>query len=342
MPRYSGPRRPNGRAAILLIALVTAGASLAPRAACAEEISEEARRHFKAGVAFLQDPDGERPEEAYDEFKAAYALSKSPKVLGNLALCAMKLERDGEAIDAYKRYLMEVSDIDDDERRQINSDVAMLTASAVTVTILVDSRETHIVDTRSPVRGVPITNVYGPTDDKLEIMMRPGHHRIQAKAAGAEAEWEIDAPSGARMTHVFHLAAAPPAARPPPTSEADSTRQSKPSKLGPILTMGVGGAMLVTSAVTGIVALRRVNDVEAACPHDDCPPGYDYAAARRSVKTLVTLTDVLLVTGAVVGVAGASWFFFLGDSSKAAPPGPRTTATCTTEGCAASLRIDFQ
>ncbi len=340
MPRYSGPRRQTGCAAILLCALTTVGALLAPRVACGEEISEEARRHFKAGVAFLQDPDGERPEEAYAEFKAAYALSKSPKVLGNLALCAMKLERDGEAIDAYKRYLMEVSDIDDDERRQINSDVAMLTASAVTVTVTVDSPQTRIVDTRSPVRGIPITNVYGPIDDKLEIVMRPGHHRLQAKAAGGDAQWELDAPGGARLTHAFHIQPAPPA---PALGAERPLEQEKSSKLGPILTMSAGGAMLLASAVTGVVALSKVNSLVHACPHDECPAGLDYAAARTSAKTMIGITDILLVSGAVVAVSGAAWFFFLGDSSKAAPAaGARASASCTAEGCGASLRVDFQ
>src|SRR6476661_7390454 len=66
-----------------------------------EKISAEARSHFEAGVSLLQDPDGARYEEAYREFTAAYQLSKSPRVLGNVGLCAMKLERDAEAIDAY-------------------------------------------------------------------------------------------------------------------------------------------------------------------------------------------------------------------------------------------------
>jgi len=347
MPRYSGPRRQTGCAAILLFALTTVGASLAPRVACGDEISEEARKHFKAGVAFLQDPDGEHPEEAYTEFKLAYSLSKSPKVLGNLALCAMKLERDGEAIDAYKRYLMEVSDIDEDERRQINSDIAMLAASAVTVSITVDSPQTRIVDTRFPVRGVAITNVYGPVDDKLEIVMRPGHHQLEAKAAGGDARWELDAPGGARVTHAFQIQSAPVA---PPAPSAPSlggaerpVEQAKSSKLGPVLTMSVGGAMLLTSAVTGAVALGKVNDLVRACPHDECPAGLDYTAARTSAKTMVGITDILLVSGAVVAGSGAAWFFFLGDSSKAAPAsGARASASCTTEGCGASLRVDFQ
>jgi len=44
----------------------SAGAADAP-------ITDEARTHFSAGVNLLRDPDGARYEEAYREFKAAYA-----------------------------------------------------------------------------------------------------------------------------------------------------------------------------------------------------------------------------------------------------------------------------
>ena len=88
--------------------LAVAALTLAARVCTAEPAPddsrvEEARLHFNAGVAYLQDPEGERYEEAYAEFKKSYELSKSPKVLGNVGLCAMMLERDGEAIDAYTR-----------------------------------------------------------------------------------------------------------------------------------------------------------------------------------------------------------------------------------------------
>src|SRR4051812_8414633 len=64
------------------------------------QITPEARGRFSAGVNLLKDPEGPRYEEAYREFKAAYAASPSYKILGNLGLCAMKLERDEEAIAA--------------------------------------------------------------------------------------------------------------------------------------------------------------------------------------------------------------------------------------------------
>jgi len=75
--------------------LVVSVVVLAPSARAEGEvvITEEARTHFAAGVALLQDPKAPRYEEAYREFKTAYAASPSYKILGNLGLCAMKIER---------------------------------------------------------------------------------------------------------------------------------------------------------------------------------------------------------------------------------------------------------
>ena len=91
-------------AGLLLCGAVT---SASPARAADVKISDNARKHFNAGVALLRDPDGARYEEAYGEFKVAYEASPSWKILGNLGIAAMKLERDGEAIDAFSRYLAE-------------------------------------------------------------------------------------------------------------------------------------------------------------------------------------------------------------------------------------------
>src|SRR5687767_2361394 len=84
---------------IMLFSAAALCLSLASSARASSPISEEARLHFEAGVNLLQDPDGARFEEAYREFKTAYAATPSWKILGNLGICAMKLERDSEAID---------------------------------------------------------------------------------------------------------------------------------------------------------------------------------------------------------------------------------------------------
>lgn len=324
--------------------------AVAPSVARAdEEISEEARTHFRAGVAFLKDPDGERPEEAYSEFKVAYQLSKSPKVLGNLGICAMKLERDGEAIEAFTRYVMEVSDIDEAERRQINQDIATLKASSVKLTIKVDKPQASLLDTRTPFKGAPITNSYGPVDDKIEIVVRAGHHRIRARAAGSEADWEFDAVPGTPLSHELHFAApqqSPPVAivpAQPPISNESPPPKEAPSKTWPIVTMAVGGAFLAAGTITGLAALRREGQLEDACPNDQCPSNFDVDRAKNDARKIVVATDILLLTGGIVTVGGLVWLWLGTRSSPSAattsPPRASADAACTSSGCGAWVRF---
>ena len=123
-------------------------------------ISEEAKRHFHAGVALLQDPEGEKVEEAYRQFRTAYDLSGSSKILGNMGFCAMRLERDSEAIDAYTRYLREVPDIDPEEREQIVRDLQTLNIGLSRITIEVNLPDVTIIDVRVPNRGPHISYAY--------------------------------------------------------------------------------------------------------------------------------------------------------------------------------------
>src|ERR1041384_8805806 len=105
---------------------------LASSAAHAQDgqVSDSARQHFKTGVAYLKDPDGARYEEAYREFKAAYADSPSWKILGNLGIVAHELERDGEAIDAFEAYLERGGkELPADDRSQFKEDLPVARAA---------------------------------------------------------------------------------------------------------------------------------------------------------------------------------------------------------------------
>ena len=139
--------------------------AVAPARAADVPISEEARTHFAAGVALLQDPKAPRYEEAYREFKAAYAASPSYKILGNLGLCAMKIERDAEAIDALETYLKAAGpELSQPEREQAQRDLLTLKTGVVHVTVSSDPPGATIVDVRTPIEGGDIRNVYGAGD----------------------------------------------------------------------------------------------------------------------------------------------------------------------------------
>jgi len=355
---------PLGRKRLFgLVALVaTLGvASVAPPARADDPVSDEAKSHFKAGVSLLQDPDGERVEEAYREFKAAYTISKSSKILGNMGFCAMKLERDGEAIEAYTQYLRDVTDLEADERAQITRDVQTLGVGVVRVGLKVTApagTKVIVSDVRTPVKGDRITNTYpvqvaaGASNATLNIGVRSGHHVITIRSPGfADETWEVDALAGSRETHEVTLRAPVKDPTPAPVrSLPEAPRAEQSPSVVPWVVAGVGGAMVVVGAITGVVALGKQSDISTACPNDVCPASFDLAGARSSAKTFIGVTDVLLIGGGVLAAAGITWGILSSSKSSGAPASapktrislfPALSASCGPQGCTGVAKVNF-
>ena len=112
-----------------------------------DAIPEEAKLYFKNGVELIQ---AQPPnyQDAYYQFKLAWEKSKSWKVLSNWGLCALKLERDGEAIWAYTEYLRQ-KDVDPDERKELERDLLLLNGNAESLTLSSDVADLEIVDSRA-------------------------------------------------------------------------------------------------------------------------------------------------------------------------------------------------
>src|SRR5262245_5868952 len=171
-------------------------------------VSDNARQHFKTGVSFLQDPDGARYEEAYREFKAAYADSPSWKILGNLGITAMKLERDGEAVDAFERYLAAGgAQIDPSERAQMERDLMTTKAGLVWVSVRVEPTVASITDERLGSTGRAVSNYYTlGQDGTVRVGVRSGRHRMTARATGFQDQvWDFEASPGPELTREFRL-----------------------------------------------------------------------------------------------------------------------------------------
>jgi len=297
---------------LLLAGLLAAGTALAADA----PISEKARAHFNAGVSLLQDPDGARYEEAYSEFRAAYADSPSWKMLGNLGITAMKLERDGEAIEAFKSYLAQGgSAIDPDEKAQMQRDLATLTAGVVTLELASTPPGALVIDERIAVRGSPVKNGYGPLNDKLKVGVRPGQHRLTAHLDGYEDQvWVVDAPASAALQHQFELkqagAAAPetpgPATPPAPPPPADEGVKARPIPTSVYIGLAATGAFVIGTGVVGGLALSKHSDYQSKNDGSD-PAGAK--SLKDSGKTLNLVTDVLLGGAIVAGGITATLYF---------------------------------
>ncbi|HEU5074638.1 MAG TPA: hypothetical protein VFU02_10700 [Polyangiaceae bacterium] len=276
------------------------------------EITEAARQHFKAGVNFMQDPDGARYEEAYREFKAAYAASPSWKILGNLGIAAMKLERDGEAIDAMERYLNEGGkELPDDEREQFERDLSTLKSSVVRVTLTSVPPGAVVTDERIPVQGSSVTNRYTLENGQLELGIRPGHHRMVARLEGYEdAVWEFDASPGMGQSHAFELKVPAQAPAPATTSPADLMTgeaprdMERPVPTGVYIGLAATGVFTAGATVTGIMALGKNSEFE-----DENGENQEAAQdAYDATKTLNLVTDVL-IAGAFVSAAVTTYLY---------------------------------
>jgi hypothetical protein len=304
-------------------------------------INDDARAHFAAGVNLLQDPDGARYEEAYAEFKTAYAASPSWKILGNLGISAMKLERDGEAIEAYKKYLSEGGkQIEAGERAQFQRDLATLEAGVVRLTLDSDPPGARIEDERFPASRNAIRNEYA-VNGVAQIGVHAGRHRFTAKLPGhADAVWEVTLSPRQQESHSFKLteivapapaAAPPPAAAPAPAiAPVDTTRAKGTNgvRIGAYVALGIGVVGLGAGTIFGLSAKSKyaqandiTNDSESCPPSGPCELSAPLFDERQQLgkngDSAKTLSLVGFIVGGV-GVATGVTLFVL--SNKKEPP----------------------
>lgn len=289
-------------------------------------ISDQARARFQAGVQLLQDPDGARYEEAYEEFKAAYADSPSWKILGNLALCAMKLERDGEAIDALERSLAEGrGQMEPEEAAQQESDLKLLRDRAARVTIR-SPAGTVLLDERVTVSGSVIKNQYRvPESGELVLLVRPGSHRVTAQwSGGPEIEEATLASGGAAELELKPKAAFPAQTEPSPASAPPAEEAHGRSKVPAYVSLGVGAAGVIVGGV--FLGLHVSSSGQANQAFTDCEQSgnCDQSDADRidqldgDAATQGTISIIGFGVGAV-GI-GAGIALLLLPEKKEAPP----------------------
>jgi len=287
-------------------------------------ITETARKHFRAGVAFLQDPDGARYEEAYQQFKLAYADSPSWKILGNLGLSAMKIELDGEAIDAMTQYLEESgNDIAQPERDQVRRDIDALKAGAAQLSLSTNIDGVKITDERRTSRGDLVINEYSmPEDRYLVLRVRAGTHKITARAEGFEdAVWENSAPASSSLDITLRMekpAPAPAVTKQETTTEPGQQAQPSNSKLGQKIggfaALGVGAAGIGLGVFFGAKSKSDIEEADRLCggSRDDCnlteddPNADDVVHLNEQASTKQTLSIVSYVVGGAAIATGAT------------------------------------
>jgi hypothetical protein len=296
--------------------------SLASAATPAE--TSEAKRAFEAGVNLLQDPDGARYDEAIVHFRKAYSLIGSWKVLGNLGLCALKLERDGEAIDAYEKYLAEgKTEIDPGERTQVERDLRTLKAQVVKVRFQFGAAASRVVDERPNARGAMVRNEYPVAAATLELGLHPGHHVIVAQLAQGDTRWEADLAPGSTVSHVFEApsGAASPARPSEKTSvSASATSDGSGKKTAAYAAGAVGIVGVGVGTFFGLRAISKRGEAEDHCSQGRCSA--EAYSLNDDAKGAANVSNVAIGLGVVAIGVGA--FLLLTAPSSSSSAGART------------------
>ncbi len=292
----------------------------APPARADEAIPEEAKLYFKNGVELIQ---GQSPnyQDAYYQFKLAWEKSKSWKVLSNWGLCALKLERDGEAIWAYTEYLKQ-KDIDPDERKELERDLLLLNGNAAGVTLASDVPDLEIVDARAG-SSVPPQS-YRLEGGKLALRLRAGSHTLTASSQGKSLRWEVTLSPGRTDEHRFDFGAAPTAPSTVPSAAPGAAAPSAPRPVSPapaapvsksggsLRTVGyvVAGAGVLSvggGALLGMLAKSQERETRDKCK--DLPVvGLSCGESTRddfeSAQQKARLANVFLIAGGVMAAGG--------------------------------------
>lgn len=274
---------------------------------------EEAKEHMAAGVAFMQDPDGARYEEAYPEFKKAYKLSGSLNALQNLAICAQNLELDGEAIELYEEFIVGKGDaLEPGMKKQITQDLRALKAVVAWVTINTDKVGVTLTDVRQPRRGSPVTNTYKASITGLKLGIHPGRHKFTATADGqSDQTWEVTIKNGSEHSHTFAFDPDAPvtadgfteADQRGLTGEEEEDEGEGGMPAYPFVVMGVTLATAVPMVIFMVMSNSQKADYDAA--RDSGVPLDEQESLKSDLETSNLLADVFMgvtIAGAVTTI----------------------------------------
>ena len=245
--------------------------ALADKPGADKPVSEQAKLYFGNGVELMQSSPPNY-QDAYYQFKLAYQESESWKVLGNLGLCALKLERDGEAFQYYTEYLQQGgNEIDPGERAALEREMLLITGNSATVTLTASAEGAELVVSRGGSSAPP--QAYKFENSELGLRLRVGTHTLTATAPdGRRRAWEVSISPGQEASHHFNFDSKEEPAggtRGGGNGESSRTRESGGAlrTVGFVVT-GVGAAALMGGAITGILAKNKESEATDGCYAD--------------------------------------------------------------------------
>lgn len=247
--------------AIVVAALVL----LVSRGAASQDADRErASRHFKRGVALVDDGD---LDGAAAEFNQAYSVSPHYSVLYNLGLVYAELNRSIEATHALERYLKDGgARVKESRRREVTDKLVELRVRIGWVSVVVQPADSKVV-----LDGVTV-----PTDQPVRVVV--GTHELVASREGhspSRRRFSVAGEQHVRVQLTLEAEAAPRA----------GTGWVRIACAVPGMTVTVNGAVLGVTPIAAPLALP-VGQHALSCAR----PGYRAPSRNFQVSAEATHT----------------------------------------------------
>jgi tetratricopeptide (TPR) repeat protein len=285
----------------------------------------------------LSEYDAGRYEEAAALFGRAHAISPNARTHRGLGLSFYEARKYALAVRHLRAALQ-------DQRRPLTADMK---SSAQKVLRQAEGFVATVHVALDPSDATLEVDGHPAELEGNELLLDPGQHELIARAPDHAQERRIvEAISGSTSDLQLTLGSADEAAAQspemaPPQAQPTSTPAPATSSglgVGPYIVMGAGGALLIGSLVTGLMANSLHSDLEKRCK-PECMDD-DVASDKKKGKTLVTVTNVLLAGGLVTAAAGAAWLI-IGSMNGGQESSTQVAAVCLGDGCAAAVTGRF-
>jgi hypothetical protein len=270
-------------------------AAPADRDADASGDVEEARKHFRQGVALFEEEDF---EGALFEFRQAYEAAPDYRLLYNMGIAQRETRDYAAAQRSLSTYLAEGGeDIDAARRQEVEAELEVLASRVGQLALSCNVEGAEILVDGESVGTTPL-----PDSVPLNI----GSRQLEVRAEGhAPYRTTIDVVGGESTSVAAELVVIPPPARVeesplPQDGPVPDSPRAKRLRISTWAMLGVTAGVGVGTIVTGVLALGADRDLESELDIIPADPGAIRDAEDRR-DTLATATDGLV--GATAGLA---------------------------------------
>lgn len=280
MPAAAQPSRKPGAAPASAPAPASSAAAAASVSKAGARTEAELDALYKAAVRAMKSG---KYGVAYEKFKIVWEADRTPTTAGNLGSAELKLKKYPEAAEHLQIFLREEKDLDPDERKEAEGELALAKAQVVTLRVEVPDPGTEILIDGQLVGTSPIDH---------DLFVTPTPHLIIARKGEATAQIEIDdGPGSVQKVRLEPKAPVKPPPPPPPPP---------PPKPFPARTVLLATGAVVAAGAAGLGIGSVVTFIEKG----DAARSNREAAQGPNAQAEAVFKNGAFWSFVVVGIAG--------------------------------------